>query len=227
MCRRAAVLSFVSKMAPYEMRHLIQLMMRGILPSARLLDMHLQQLQQDISANSTMIHKKQDNALSIWYDRMDNIVTSMNPTELQQVAWERLIGFLHVLQPLVRILGYSITEYVPIVYKIVLVVLTHAQNCRDLAAAAAATVYRNSNNVQLIDDENEEQVEEEDEDDEVDDDGDKQQQEGEILLMKKAATQALRVRSLCLLRIAGKFMSIVSIIRDEINIIIVLYDRDD
>ena len=173
IARRAAVLAFVSKMQPVEMRHLLQLMLRGIVPSEK------------ISAQITVPAPGTTTVSTVtteqWYDIIDSLVQSLEAEELDHIAWERQIGFLHLLQPIIRILGFGITSYVPIIHKVVLIMLNHAQNIRAKNSEVGAG-----------------EIESDDEDEEheqhVKEDGLQRRRRDEV--------QALRVRSLCLLRIA-------------------------
>lgn len=162
--RRAAALAFVSNLADKEKRHLLQLMLRGIVPA------HLHE------PTAPGVPAK---TLDEWYDYIDRIILSMDAAELDNVAWERQIGFLHLIQPIIRILGFGINAYVPIFHKVVLLMLNHAQNIRAKVSEASAI----------------------ETDADVEDD---EENEAAVVNRTRDNVQALRVRSLCLLRIAGK-----------------------
>jgi hypothetical protein len=51
------------------------------------------------------------------------------------VAWERKIGFMHILHQIIRIIGFGIAPYLHHIVKIVLAILDHAQHCRDSMAS--------------------------------------------------------------------------------------------
>lgn len=163
-CRRAAALAFISNLADVEKRHLLQLMLRGIVPS----DLH------EPPSASTV-----PKTLTEWYDSIDSIIMSLEAEELSKVAWERQIGFLHLMQPIIRILGFGINAYVPIFHKVVLIMLNHAQNIRAKVSEASAI-------------ETDADVEDDEENDTT------------VANRSRDNVQALRVRSLCLLRIAGR-----------------------
>ena len=176
IARRAAVLAFVSKMEPVEMRHLLQLMLRGIVPPEKLL------AQITVPAPGTTILANITS--EEWYDTIDKIVQEVGANELDNIAWERQIGFLHLLQPIIRILGFGVTAYVPIIHKVVLTMLNHAQNIRAKSSEATA-------------------VEEDSDDEDEENAHDHAATKGDLAARRRRdEVQALRVRSLCLLRIA-------------------------
>ena len=176
--RRIAVLSFISKMESHEIRHLLQLMLRGIIPSK-----YISQYITTTSSTTTTTAVSSityNSNIEEWYTIIDNIINNLTTEQLQSVPWERQIGFLHLLQPIIRILGFSVTSYVPVMHKVILIMLNNAQEIRsklsELTTVEVAQQY----------DEDEEVV--------VDDQ----------MKLRRDDGQALRVRSLCLMRIAGK-----------------------
>ena len=187
------MLTFVSKLAEGEMRHMLQLMLRGIVPADR--------LNAASSATGIIIATADNNTSSAaarWYDFVDTVVRSLDANELDSVAWERQIGFLHLLQPVVRILGFSITSYVPVLHRVMLVILNHAQNCRTRNAGSTGDAAAKDAEPVNVDE---------------DDDNDEDDNKEAVALKWRDETQALRVRSLCLLRIAGMLVhATVSII---------------
>ena len=217
IARRAAVLSFVSKMQPTEIRHLVHLMLRGLLPLHRLSNASsssssIQQQQQPqekqqqqqhsvvkaVAAVELLSYDSYSTKLQSWYDQIDTfIITHMSPIDLASIPWERSIGFLHLLQPMIRILGFTVTDFVPVIYKVVLMMLTYAQQCRD----KVKDLYEKED---VIDDGGDV---DDDVDVDVDDDGKKDDQGDDDQTYSNAhhrdASQALRLRSLSLLRIAG------------------------
>lgn len=165
---------FISKLDPAEMRHLLQLMLRGIVPAAK------QKLRTQSSASATA---PATFTPAEWYDGIDRAVQTMSAAELDGIAWERQIGFLHLLQPIIRILGFGITAYIPLLHQVILTMLNHAQYIRRRSSEAGAVEVSGD----YDDDEDEEQKA-------------IAQQQG------RDEAQALRVRSLCLLRIAGELV---------------------
>ena len=122
----------------------------------------------------------------------------MSAEELNEIAWERQIGFLHLMQPIIRILGFGITSYVPLLHQVILTMLNHAQNIRSRSSEVGAVEV-----IKEYDDEEEQQnlkdvtVTTTTNDASGDDDD-------AVSRRHRDEAQALRVRSLCLLRIAGK-----------------------
>jgi len=88
---------------------------------------------------------------------------------------------------MIRILGFTVTDFIPIIYKVVLVMLTYAQHCRDKVKDLQ---------------EKEDVVADVDNDDDNDDD--RKDDDDRTNIYHRDAGQALRLRSLSLLRIAGK-----------------------
>jgi len=203
IARRAAVLSFVSKMEPKEIRHLIHLMLRGLLPlhhlsktSSSSIKQHHQQQKQSVAVEVEVVemlsYDSYSTKLQSWYDQIDTfIMTYMSPINLVSIPWERSVGFLHLLQPMIRILGFTVTDFIPIIYKVVLTMLTYAQQCRDKVKDL---------------NEKEDVFDGVDVDRDADDDGDDKgddDQTNDVHVHHRDASQALRLRSLSLLRIAG------------------------
>jgi len=181
IARRAAVLAFVSKMESGEIRHLIHLMLRGLLPLHRLSTPTLTTI--ELTSYDSYSIKLQS-----WYDQIDTLILlTMSSIDLVGIPWERSIGFLHLLQPMIRILGFTVTDFIPIIYKVVLVMLTYAQHCRDKVKDLQ---------------EKEDVVADVDNDDDNDDD--RKDDDDRTNIYHRDAGQALRLRSLSLLRIAGK-----------------------
>jgi hypothetical protein len=202
IARRAAVLAFVSKMEDAESRHLLQLMFRGVVPMKKQLEALAKKAPAaasvtlasgavtSVSASGSASVSAAD--LLVWYDAMDALILSLQPEDIAAVAWERQIGFLHLLEPLVRVLGFSVTNYVPVLVRVVVAMLTHAQQCRERAAAALGQREGQGK------EEGDEDLEEEDEGE----DGDVAVKAVGEQRLRRDSVQALRVRSLCLLRVA-------------------------
>jgi hypothetical protein len=171
------VLAFISKMDAAEMRHLLQLMLRGIIPVNKEI---LPASKASNPATAVSISSAE------WYDAVDRTVQSMSASQLDDIAWERQIGFLHLMQPIIRILGFGITSYVPLLHKLVLTMLNHAQEIRARSTEAGVV-----------------EIAREYDDEEDGAEGQQRQEEDAQSRRRRDETQALRVRSLCLLRIAG------------------------
>jgi hypothetical protein len=167
-----------------EMRHLLQLMLRGIVPADR------QALPVKVSSSVPVSSGGRIVTLGEWYDAIDNAVLKISADDLESIAWERQIGFLHLLQPIIRILGFGITAYMPLLHKTVLAMLNRAQDIRARSSEAGA--------VELA-----EQYDDLDETAAAEGDRAIEDQQNK---RRRDDVQALRVRSLCLLRIAGELL---------------------
>ena len=62
-----------------------------------------------------------------WYSAVTQIAESMTVNEIGEVAWERQIGFLHLLEQTVRLVGFGVTEHVGVLLKVVLAMLSGSQ----------------------------------------------------------------------------------------------------
>jgi hypothetical protein len=169
-----------------EMRHLLQLMLRGIVPADR------QALPVKVSSSVPVSSGGRIVSLGEWYDAIDKSVLKISADDLESIAWERQIGFLHLLQPIIRILGFGITAYMPLLHKTVLAMLNRAQDIRARSSEAGA--------VELA-----EQYDDLDETAAAAAEGDRAIEDQQSK-RRRDDVQALRVRSLCLLRIAGELL---------------------
>ena len=254
--RRAAVLSFMAKMEPAEIGHLVQLMVRGILPQSLLLEKaqqdpsedqhqtHSQHLQKKKKQQQQQLPQSKDGSaitsktfpsvaelLRSWYGTVESIIIDhLTPEHFTQVAWERQLGLLHVLEAAIRILGFGATAYVRLVYKVVVSMLAHAQQVREdsvavtaamttAGGAAAATHQQQQQSITTTGSAEESDADEdidvaaEEEEEEEEGAADIDNAEGsyderdtlsaEEVEKRRDANQSSRVRTLCLLRIAG------------------------
>lgn len=125
--KRIAILSFLNNIDPSELYHLIQLMYRGILVQSDLLNC-------DISIQPTMMFSISENRIvsqsiySEWYTHVDSIINSTRPESFRAIPWERQIGFLYLLQHIIKVLGYRVQIYVSKLVSMVSYMLQHCQS---------------------------------------------------------------------------------------------------
>ena len=62
-----------------------------------------------------------------WYAAVSTIAQSMTAREISHVAWERQIGFLHLLEQTVRLVGFGISAQVEVLVKVLLAMLSGSQ----------------------------------------------------------------------------------------------------
>lgn len=219
--RRSAILSFLSRLPPDETCHLTHLMLRGVVPQDALLAaataLSLDPLAADTSSSRPMQHKSFLDRSNAWYSAVSSVARSMTAREISSVAWERQIGFLHLLEQTVRLVGFGISAQVEVLVKVLLAMLSGSQ--------AGAWKLRHQGNgisdaevdvdVDEVEGEGEVEVEGgEDEDEDamevVKEEGeDENDGEGEAHMKLKSshyrdANQSSKVRSLSLLRLSGE-----------------------
>lgn len=190
-------------------------MLRGVVPQDALLAaataLSLDPLDADTS--KPMQHKSFIDRSNAWYSAVSSIARSMTAREISSVAWERQIGFLHLLEQTVRLVGFGISTQVEVLVKVLLAILSGSQ--------AAAWKLRHQGNgvtdaevdvdVDVDEVEGEAEVgEDEDAMEEVkgEDEGEREDEDGGEAHMKSShyrdANQSSKVRSLSLLRLSGK-----------------------
>ena len=127
--RRSAILSFLSRLPPDETCHLTHLMLRGVVPQDALLAaataLSLDPLDADTSR--PMQHKSFLDRSNAWYSAVSSVARSMTAREISSVAWERQIGFLHLLEQTVRLVGFGISAQVEVLVKVLLAMLSGSQ----------------------------------------------------------------------------------------------------
>lgn len=62
-----------------------------------------------------------------WYSTVSEIAMKMTVTECHTVSWERQIGFLHLLEQAVRLIGFGMSGEVAVLLKVVLAMLSGSQ----------------------------------------------------------------------------------------------------
>ena len=104
-------------------------MLRGVVPQDALLAaataLSLDPLDADTSR--PMQHKSFLDRSNAWYSAVSSIARSMTAREISSVAWERQIGFLHLLEQTVRLVGFGISAQVEVLVKVLLAMLSGSQ----------------------------------------------------------------------------------------------------
>lgn len=104
-------------------------MLRGVVPQDALLAaataLSLDPLDADTS--KPMQHKSFIDRSNAWYSAVSSIARSMTAREISSVAWERQIGFLHLLEQTVRLVGFGISAQVEVLVKVLLAMLSGSQ----------------------------------------------------------------------------------------------------
>ena len=116
LARRAAILSFLSRLLPKETVHLVHLMLRGIVPPQRLL-----QLAQATAAHTMGLattHRTQQAPTTItdrtaaWYAEVHQCAVDLTVNDVQGLSWERQVGFLHLFEQTIKLIGFGATSHV-------------------------------------------------------------------------------------------------------------------
>ena len=102
LARRAAILSFLSRLLPGESTHLIHLMLRGVAPHQRLLDFATQAA---AAAAAAAAGGARPAAASVtarcepWYAAVAQAATEMQGSDLEHLSWERQVRVLFIPYP--------------------------------------------------------------------------------------------------------------------------------
>jgi U3 small nucleolar RNA-associated protein 20 len=116
--RRVAILTFVGKLSSSELRHLLHLMVRQIVPMP------------DVIPADTNTLTLTD-MYSDWYDEVESSAGSMSSSALGRCTWERIIGFLYFVDPMIKVIGFGMTPYVETLTKLIMDILTYCQSIRE------------------------------------------------------------------------------------------------
>ena len=196
-------------------------MLRGIVPSVALFSAAAAMAESSTVREGGQVHASLSDHSAKWYGIVDNIASSMTVHEVTNVQWERQIGFLHLLEQTVRLVGFGVTDHVGVLLKVVLAMLSGAQSgvwsskgtdvrVSDVRSGDSAGV-----DVGVLD-ENEDE-----EGDDVDVEGDEKEQRKEgtegragredgveerTASYHRDINQASKVRSLSLLRLSGNMI---------------------
>ena len=112
------------------MCHLTHLMLRGVLPQSTLLQEATNIATKatiNSSTSASILNSNLPDKSERWYNKILEIASSMTVNEIYLVPWERQIGFLHLLEQTVRLIGFGISNEVGVLLKVVLAMLGGSQ----------------------------------------------------------------------------------------------------
>ena len=175
-------------------------MLRGVLPQAALISAASALSKSSDGDTARPAHMSLTDRSDNWYTAVNKIAESMTVHEMGEVAWERQIGFLHLLEQTVRLVGFGVTEQVGVLLKVVLAMLSGSQT----GAWRTRNSIKDSSRTNAEDEVDGEVDGNEIEDDEMDVDveGVEPAAEGVTASHYRDANQASKVRSLSLLRLS-------------------------
>ena len=110
---------------------MMQFMLQTIVPSSQLFI--LTQCLVDQRAGSKLRLSSTSSVPSVestWFDGVDKILFNLKPSDLEFVSWERQIGFLHLLEPVVRVLALSLNPFIEQLAKLIATLIENAQTIR-------------------------------------------------------------------------------------------------
>ena len=109
------------------MCHLTHLMLRGVLPQSTLLKAATSLAATISPVTSITSLSSLTEKSNRWYTIVSEIALTMTKSEIYHVSWERQIGFLHLLEQAVRLIGFGISSEVGVLLKVVLAMLGGSQ----------------------------------------------------------------------------------------------------
>ena len=174
MCSRAAILTFLSVLPASEIGDFMYLIFRGICPKASIINAAADYCKKKSSNNSKSdqnMRKEETN----WYSLVQTLVQQSTAESVATIPSERQIGFLHLVENIVQLLGFLITDYVHLLGHLVMEILVV---CAQNSSAAL---------------------------DSSNDDPDEDEEAEFASMAQKSASDLVRIRKLGLLRLCGKF----------------------
>lgn len=204
--RRAAVLSFLSILEPVYTEQLLYLMIRGILPVE-----HINT--SDVAATVQFKHNVSDMhtvSAELHNGFQTNLQSFMaiDSSSLSRVYWDKLIGFLYLLEPTLSVLGLSLTQHARLLYRVLEQMLVYAHSFKSFQTSQS--VEEGDADREEGNNENDEEQDEVDEaKDEVDDEAEDQAVGSHSREAKKQTEIAndgkfsANVRTMCLQRMTG------------------------
>jgi hypothetical protein len=190
-------------------------MLRGVVPQDALLAAATALSNDPSDASKHTQHRSFIDRSNAWYAAVSTIAQSMTAREISHVAWERQIGFLHLLEQTVRLLGFGISAQVEVLVKVLLAMLSGSQ----AGAWKRQHIGGESTDVEVdvdVEVEEEGEVKDEEEEEEVNEDAMEVVKEGEgqeasmTSSHYRDANQSSKVRSLSLLRLSGEQRTMLS-----------------
>jgi hypothetical protein len=140
LARRVAVLSFIARFTQKECQHFIHLMFRGMVSKEKMLSIACipedkvkeNQLQNQNQLLSNHQHVTLTEQTKQWYIDVEECIMSLTMSDMANVAWERQVGYLHLCEHVIRTLGFGISNYVAPMCKLVHLMISHAQEIRNI-----------------------------------------------------------------------------------------------
>jgi hypothetical protein len=102
-------------------------MLRGVVPQEALLAAATALSNDPSDSSKHPQHRSFIDRSNAWYAAVSTIAQSMTACEISHVAWERQIGFLHLLEQTVRLIGFGISAQVEVLVKVLLAMLSGSQ----------------------------------------------------------------------------------------------------
>ena len=113
---------------------MMQFMLQTIVPSSQLFILTQclvdQRAGSKLKLSSTSSTSSVPCVESTWFDGVDKILFNLKPSDLEFVSWERQIGFLHLLEPVVRVLALSLNPFIEQLAKLIATLIENAQTIR-------------------------------------------------------------------------------------------------
>lgn len=194
------MLAFLSNLTQEELRHLVHMILRGLMPRQLVLTSTSQHAATENPHQSFIVITEQ------WYCEIEQVLQRLQHDDMTEVVWERQVGCLYLLEQAVRVVGFGLTPYVGTLCKIVILLLTHAQSVRSEVNRVNNKAHQGADDDAGLLDHQEEADIDDDEEIEVgfgDQDGHGDEETFVFSASIKNSNQSLRVRSMCLLRLAG------------------------
>lgn len=126
--RRSAVFTFLNNLDAQELSHLFHIMFKGLLPVE-----HLASIDLDLSPASVEQGKQHvtlTQYYSKYYEKVNNLIGSLTPSNMSAIAWQKQIGFLHTLEFVIKIMGFHVKGFLREMSHLISIMLTHAHIAR-------------------------------------------------------------------------------------------------
>lgn len=178
------------------MIHLSQLIYRGLIPKQYLMniDINLSPSYVDKMHKQSLTHDSTTITLTSyykpWYEAISQIIDNLQPEAFSTIPWDRQIGYLFSVEKIVKIIGLGMSSQISQQITLVTSLMRYANSVK-------ATAH---NHMEIIEDVNVHEQDNEEEEELLDD-----------MVMqgsnKRDMTMASKVRTMCLLRLAGEMNS--------------------
>jgi hypothetical protein len=104
-----------------------------------------------------LIENKKPNFYNLfdnWYKDFKVLVLDLNNNDMNSISWERKVGFLHLLEQVIKIIGFNATDYAPMFFKILTILISNANSIKEQSNIVALKPDNNKdkkvNNKKLI-----------------------------------------------------------------------------